>query len=85
MARSEPGEAIDREPTPLEAAVLAETVEQMMRGLEPDDRTIIELSLQGYTAAEIVATSRPRSARSLACERIKRRLERMKMEEVAGP
>ena len=28
-------EAIDREPTPLEAAVLGETVEQMMHGLDP--------------------------------------------------
>ena len=42
------GEVIDREPTPMESAVLAETVEGMMRGLGPDDRTIIELSLQGY-------------------------------------
>jgi len=82
----EQGEAIDREPTPLEAAVLAETVEQMMRGLEPDDRTIIELSLQGYTAAEISARV-GRAERTVARvrERIKRRLERMKLEEVAGP
>jgi RNA polymerase sigma factor (sigma-70 family) len=45
--------AVDREPTPLEAAVLVETVEQMMRGLDPDDRAIIELSLQEYPVREI--------------------------------
>ena len=44
----------------MEAAVLAETVEQMMRGLEPDDRSIIEFSLQGYTAAGDRRPGRPR-------------------------
>jgi RNA polymerase sigma-70 factor (ECF subfamily) len=46
-------EVIDREPTPLEANVLAETVELMMRRLEPGDRDIIALFLQGYSAQEI--------------------------------
>jgi RNA polymerase sigma-70 factor (ECF subfamily) len=46
-------EAIDREPTPLEAAVLAETVERLLREARPEERPVVELSLQGYTAQEI--------------------------------
>ncbi|MGO9462713.1 MAG: RNA polymerase sigma factor [Isosphaeraceae bacterium] len=71
-------EAIDREPTPLEAAVLAETVEQVMRGLDDDDRAIIELSLQGYTSAEISARldRAERTVRRVR-EHVKKRLQRM--------
>jgi RNA polymerase sigma-70 factor (ECF subfamily) len=79
-------EAIDREPTPLEAAVLAETVEQMMRGLEPNDRAIIELSLQGYTAAEISArVGHAERTVGRVRERIKKRLQRMQVVEAPGP
>ncbi len=46
-------EAIDREPTPEEAAVLAETVQQVLADLRVEDRPVIELSLQGYTPQEI--------------------------------
>jgi RNA polymerase sigma-70 factor (ECF subfamily) len=45
--------APDREPSPQEVAVLAETVEQLFRALDADERPVLELSLQGYTAAEI--------------------------------
>jgi RNA polymerase sigma-70 factor, ECF subfamily len=71
-------EAIDREPTPLEAAVLAETVEQVMRGLEDDDRSIIELSLQGYTSPQISAQlgRAERTVRRVR-EYVKNRLRRM--------
>jgi RNA polymerase sigma-70 factor (ECF subfamily) len=44
-----------REPTPLEAALLNETVEQLLASLDDDERPILELSLQGYTTAEISA------------------------------
>jgi RNA polymerase sigma factor (sigma-70 family) len=76
-------EAIDREPTPLEAAVLAETIEQMMRGLTSDDRSIIELSLQGYTAQEISdrVGRAERSVRRVR-EHIKKRLQKMQADEV---
>jgi RNA polymerase sigma-70 factor (ECF subfamily) len=76
-------EAIDREPTPLEAAVLAETVEQVMRGLEQGDRAIIELSLQGYTPVEVstqLNVSERKVVRMRA--RIKDRLRRMQADEV---
>ena len=46
-------EAIDREPTPFQATVLADTLEQIVRQLEPRERKIAELTLQGYTAVEI--------------------------------
>jgi RNA polymerase sigma factor (sigma-70 family) len=46
-------QGIAREPTPQEAAVLAELLEQTMRGLEGYQRQILELSLQGHSVAEI--------------------------------
>jgi RNA polymerase sigma-70 factor (ECF subfamily) len=73
-------EAIDREPTPLEAAVLTETVEQMMRRLGPDDRAIIELSLQGYTAREISARlGRAERTVQRVRDHVKQRLQRMQL------
>jgi RNA polymerase sigma-70 factor, ECF subfamily len=70
--------AIDREPTPLEALILGETVELVMRGLEADDRTNIELSLQGRTAQDI-STQLALSERTVGRvrERIKIRLLRI--------
>jgi len=46
-------EALTREPTPLEAVVLDETVEQLLAGLDEDERAIVELSLQGHTTREV--------------------------------
>src|SRR5207302_6167773 len=43
------------EPTPSEAAMLTETVEQLMNNLEGRHREILALSLQGHTATEISA------------------------------
>ncbi len=49
-------EAIADEPTPEEAALLAETTEEIMRSLiSGKDRQIFELSLQGYSVPEISA------------------------------
>jgi RNA polymerase sigma-70 factor (ECF subfamily) len=50
-----PWEAIDRDPTPAEAAVLTELVEQVQRGLEPRHRAIVSLALQGHGPAEVSA------------------------------
>jgi RNA polymerase sigma-70 factor (ECF subfamily) len=70
-----------REPTPSEVAVLSETVEHLLAGLNEDERPIIELSLQGYTTQEISQKlDRPeRSVRRLR-ERVRHRLERMQAE-----
>lgn len=71
--------ALAREPLPEEAAALAEMVEELYRKIDdPDERTILELSLQGFSAAEISeSTGRAeRSVRRLR-ERTRKRLERM--------
>jgi RNA polymerase sigma-70 factor (ECF subfamily) len=73
--------SLDREPDPHEAAVLAETVEQLLRCAEPDERPVLELSLQGLTAAEISL----RLGRALRTvhrlrEQVRKRLERMRRE-----
>jgi len=71
--------ALDREPQPDEAAALAETVESLFRSVDdPDERAILELSLQGHTATEISEKlgRAERSVRRLR-EHIRKRLERM--------
>ena len=72
--------AVAREPTPAEAAVLAEAVEQLLRGLDEDERPILEMSLQGYTTQEISdQLGRPeRSVRRLR-ESVRKQLERMQL------
>ncbi len=72
-------EALAREPRPEEAAGLSDTVEQLLRGLDADDRRIVELTLQGYTIPEIssmIQTSERTIYRRL--ERIKGRLQRLR-------
>jgi RNA polymerase sigma-70 factor (ECF subfamily) len=75
--------ALDREPLPEEAAALTETVAELFRAVDdPDERAILELSLQGYTAAEVAAqlSRAERSVRRLR-ERIRKRLERLQRAE----
>src|SRR5262245_33684405 len=71
-------DAIGREPTPEQAAVLAETVEQLLQGLDADERPIIEMSLQGCSTQEISAQlgRAERSVRRLR-ERVRKQLERL--------
>lgn len=45
--------ATTEEPSPSEAAMLTETIEQLMRCLEPKHREVLALRLQGYQPAEI--------------------------------
>ncbi|HLJ93799.1 MAG TPA: sigma-70 family RNA polymerase sigma factor [Gemmataceae bacterium] len=69
------------EPTPSEAAILTETVEQLMSSLEGRHREILALSLQGYTAAEIsskVGCTERTAFRVL--RRVKEMLEEMRVE-----
>src|SRR3954447_12659263 len=70
--------ALDREPRPEEAVILAETVEHLFRDVSAHERPILELSLQGYTVSEIsVRLCRAeRSVRRLR-EQIRKRLERL--------
>jgi RNA polymerase sigma-70 factor, ECF subfamily len=70
-----------REPTPLEAAVLSETVEQLLADLDEDERPILELSLQGYTTREISERlGRAERTVRLLREGVRHRLERMQRE-----
>ena len=48
-------EGVAREPRPDEAAMLAETVGQLLNELGDREALIVELRLQGYTAPEISA------------------------------
>ena len=69
---------LGREPTPLEAAVLNETVEQLLDGLDEEDRPILELSLQGHTTREISERlGRAERTVRLLRESVRHRLERM--------
>ena len=74
--------ALDRQPRPDEAAILAETVEHLFRDLSVHECPILELSLQGYTAPEISDRlgRAERSVRRLR-EHIRKRLERLQAED----
>ncbi|MFL5241141.1 MAG: RNA polymerase sigma factor [Gemmataceae bacterium] len=80
-AESQPWwEAVARDPTPEEAAMLAEILEQLMRGLESDERPVLEMSLRGYTSAEIShQLSMPERSVRRTRERVRKKLERMQL------
>jgi RNA polymerase sigma-70 factor (ECF subfamily) len=74
-------EPLGREPTPHEAAVLGETVEQLLAALDDDERPILELSLLGHTTREISEQlGRAERTVRLLREGIRHRLERMQRE-----
>jgi RNA polymerase sigma-70 factor (ECF subfamily) len=55
-AAEDPGEVwepADPAPTPLQAAILTETLEDLLGGLDARGRQIIELLLQGHTIEEV--------------------------------
>lgn len=73
--------AVGREPTPDQAAVLAETVELLLGKLDRDERAMIELSLQGFSTQEI-SEQMGRAERSVrrVRERVRKHLERQQLE-----
>ncbi|HWB13747.1 MAG TPA: sigma factor-like helix-turn-helix DNA-binding protein [Pirellulales bacterium] len=74
-------EPFGREPTPLEAAVLGETIEQLLADLDEEERPILELSLQGYSTREISQRlGRAERTVRLLREGIRHRLERLQRE-----
>jgi RNA polymerase sigma-70 factor, ECF subfamily len=74
-------ETFGREPTPLEAVVLSETVEQLFAGLDAEERPILELSLQGFSTREIgERLGRAERTVRLLREGVRHRLERMQRE-----
>lgn len=70
--------AVDREPSPQEVAILAEAVEGLFQAVEDEERPVLELSLQGYTASEI-ALRLGKALRTVhrVRERIHKRISRM--------
>src|SRR5437763_5100383 len=74
-------EALSREPTPVEAAELSETVDRLLAGLDEDERPVLELSLEGYTTREISERlGRAERTVRLLREVVRKRLERMQGE-----
>jgi RNA polymerase sigma-70 factor, ECF subfamily len=75
---------LDREPSHEEAVELSECVEQLFRGLEDDDRAIVEFQLQGYSSSETAAELN-RSERTVrrVRARVRNRLLKMLETEVA--
>jgi RNA polymerase sigma-70 factor (ECF subfamily) len=64
-----------------EAAVLSETVQQLLAGLDEEERPILELSLQGHTTREISERlGRAERTVRLLRESVRHRLERMQRE-----
>jgi RNA polymerase sigma-70 factor (ECF subfamily) len=75
-------EVLDREPSPEEAAVLTETVEQVMRGLEGPQRDVVLLSLQGHTVAEVsTAVGRTRRTVQRVLREVRQRLEQLRAQD----
>jgi RNA polymerase sigma factor (sigma-70 family) len=70
-------ELLGREPTPDHAAALTETVERLLAALEPDERAIVAMSLEGHSTQEI-STGLGRAERSVrrVRERVRLQLER---------
>jgi RNA polymerase sigma-70 factor (ECF subfamily) len=72
-------EFLDRQPAPEEVAVLAETVQQVLRGLNDREQRVVTLSLQGYSAAEVSREVGLTEAKVYRVLRLVRgRLERMR-------
>ncbi len=74
-------DAVDREPTPLEAAMLTETVAEWLDDLKSSERAIMELYLQGLTVAD-VARRLDRSERTV--RRVRQHVEARLLERVGG-
>ena len=79
-------EALDREPTPDEAAVVADTVEQLMRGLDERGREVLSLRLQGMLVEDIAneAGCAERTVRR-TLDHVKRRLRDLESRGDAEP
>jgi RNA polymerase sigma-70 factor (ECF subfamily) len=77
-------EGLSREPTPQDAAILEETVAELMQGMDQRERDILSLSLQGYSATEI-SEQLGRAERTVrrVRENIRKRLQRLRDEDLS--
>jgi RNA polymerase sigma-70 factor (ECF subfamily) len=70
-----PVEMLAQDPSPAEAVILADTLEEVLRELDPVKRRMVEMRLQGYSTAEIVAaTQRSRATVDRVLDRVKQQL-----------
>lgn len=74
-------QAIARDPTPSDAAMLTETVDQVLRDLQPREKQVVTLSLEGYSVPEI-SSQVGRTERTVhrVLKRVRERLEKMQDE-----
>jgi RNA polymerase sigma factor (sigma-70 family) len=75
---------LDRAPSPVDVAMLEETIDRLLADLDPRDRAIMEGRLEGYSAEE-VAIQNGCSERTVLriWARMKQRLERLQQEELS--
>ena len=79
-------ETLARDPTPEEAAMLVDTVEQVMRGLGEREREMVALALQGLAAPEIAErVGRAQRTVRRVLDQVRHRLERLGEEESQAP
>jgi RNA polymerase sigma-70 factor (ECF subfamily) len=69
-------QALAHEPTPAQAAVLADLIEQLLGSLPERDRRVVQLSLEGHDVAAIAATiGRAQRTVRRTLDRFRQRLE----------
>ncbi len=83
---SDPGwEAVAHEPTPDEAAMLAETVQDLMKTLDERERQVVTLRLQGYSTREISAqVGRTERTVHRLMAQATRKLDRLRSQQASG-
>lgn len=74
-------EALTREPTPAEAAVMTESLSELFATLDARDRSILEMKLQGESVAEI---SEALGCTERTVQRVLQRVREWLMERVAA-
>ena len=75
-------QAVSRIPTPEEAAILAELVEQLLRSLPEHEQPILVLRLQGYTVTEIsTQVNRPDRSVERVLQHIRKRMKSLQQHE----
>jgi RNA polymerase sigma-70 factor (ECF subfamily) len=78
-------EVLAREPSPLEALTLVDQLEVLLRGLEPLQRRMVELRLQGHDLDEIATrTQRCRRTVGRVLEHVRQRLAKWEEESNRG-
>lgn len=78
-------ELLGRDPSPEEAALLAETIERVMQGLTPREQEILDLAFQGCSSSEISArVGRTERTVQRLLKRVRQRLETMHAENLGG-